>query len=88
MALIRKRSDSFVETAIDEERVVMSLDNGEFFSLTDTALAIWALIDGTRDRASLLADLAACYDAQADAMEADVAAFLADLQAAGLIEQG
>ena len=86
--MIRKRSANLVETAIDDERVVMSLDNGEFFSLTDTALAIWSLIDGTRDRASLIADLAAAYDAPADALEADLLAFLSDLQAAGLIEQG
>ena len=65
--VLTKRTDQFSETAIDDEIVVMSLDSGDFFSLTGTARTIWQLIDGSRNRAALLAELAqlhGCDDAE------------------------
>jgi pyrroloquinoline quinone biosynthesis protein D len=75
----------FAETRIDDETVVMSLDSGDFFSLTGTAQSIWRLLDGTRDRASILTALAAEYDAPQAEMAADLDAFVAQLRAAGLL---
>jgi pyrroloquinoline quinone biosynthesis protein D len=88
MTAIRKRSDAFVETEIDDEKVVMNLENGEFFSLRDTALAIWGLIDGTLDRAGLANALAAEFDAPEDQLAADLDLFLEELRKAQLIELG
>ncbi|MCA1662350.1 MAG: PqqD family protein [Novosphingobium sp.] len=75
----------YVETRIDDETVVMSLDSGDFFSLTGTAQAIWRLLDGTRDRAALLAALAAEYGEPETEIAVEVDAFLAQLDAAGLL---
>ena len=80
---IRKLADAFTETAIDEEVVVMSLASGDFFTLEDTARAIWLLIDGTRDRAAVLAALEADYGPEVDADEVD--AFLASIAVAGFV---
>ncbi len=84
--LLRKREGAFAETAIDGEVVVMDLSKGDFFSLTGTAAAVWRRIDGTRDRATLVSEIAAEYDAQSEAVGRDIAAFLDQLDGAGLID--
>jgi hypothetical protein len=83
-----KRTDRFSETTIDGEVVIMSLENGDFFSLTGTARSIWELIDGVRSRDALLAELAATYEMPGVALAADVDAFLAQLAGAGLLDAG
>jgi len=85
--LLTKASDRFSETTIDDETVVMSLDSGDFFSLSGTARAIWELLDGTCDRDGIVAALAAEYEIEPDTVAGDVDAFLAQLSAAGLIEE-
>ena len=75
----------FAETRIEDETVVMSLDSGDFFSLTGTAQSIWRLLDGTRDRAAILAELAAAYGAPEAEMESDLDAFLGELLAPGVL---
>jgi len=88
MSKLSKQTDRFSETDIDNEIVVMRLDNGDFFSLAGTAASIWRLIDGTRDRAAVLAALAAEYGTDESAIVADVDAFLAKLKEQGLLATG
>ena len=85
---LAKANERFSQTEIDDEVVVMSLESGDFFSLTGTARAIWMLIDGTRSRAALLTELAAQFDVEEPALAGDLDAFLAQLGAAGLLEAG
>lgn len=85
MNALAKQPDRFSETDVDEEIVVMRLDSGEFFSLAGTAAAAWRLIDGTRDRTSLVAALAEQYDGEEAVIAADVDDLLAELQEQGLI---
>jgi pyrroloquinoline quinone biosynthesis protein D len=85
MSILAKDPSRFAETRIDDETVIMSLDSGDFFSLTGTAQSIWRLLDGTRDRAAILAELAAEYDALEAEMASDLDSFLAGLRAAGLL---
>ena len=82
---LTKRSDRFTEADIDQEIVVMRLDNGEFFSLSGTSAAIWRLIDGQRDRATLLAALGEQFEGDESAIAADVDAFLDQLRETGLL---
>ena len=86
--LVIKASERFSETQIDDEIVVMSLDSGDFFSLSGTARAIWLLLDGTRDRAALIGALAGQYGVADDTIAGEVDAFLAQLDRAGLIRLG
>ena len=86
MTAIAKDHARFVETVIDDEIVVMQLDSGDFFSLRDTARAIWEAIDGARDRAAICSELADDFpDTHPDELAADVAAFVTRLRAAGLL---
>ena len=88
MTALIKRHDRFTETAIDDEIVIMRLDNGEFFALSQSAAAIWRLIDGTRDRARLLTALGEVFDADERKIAADVDEFLRQMRAAGLLDDG
>jgi pyrroloquinoline quinone biosynthesis protein D len=83
---ITKATGQFSETAIDDEIVVMHLVSGEFFSLTGTGRDLWLLIDGSRSRSDLLADMAAQYGAQPAEIAGDVDAFLVSLGAAGFLD--
>lgn len=82
---ILKAKGRFSETKIDGEIVAMNLDNGDFFSLTQTGKEIWELIDQQSDREAIIAALAESYGAERSTIEADVDAFLAQLRSAGLI---
>jgi hypothetical protein len=88
MTAILKRTDRFTETDIDDEIVVMRLDNGEFFSLSGTGADIWRLIDGSRDRSAVVAALAAEFEGDPASIEADVDAFLVELEGTGLLAGG
>ena len=83
--VIAKLSERFSETMIDDEVVVMSLDSGDFFSLTGTSREIWLLIDGTRSRDAIIAELAKAYEGEAEAINVDVDDFLCQLQETGFI---
>ncbi|GAC1612429.1 MAG: hypothetical protein NVS3B27_03870 [Novosphingobium sp.] len=83
-----KCADRFVETEIDGETVIMELQSGDFFSLSGSALSIWQLIDGTRDRPSLVAAVAAEYQVAEAELAGEIDAFVADLKAAKLVEGG
>ena len=84
---LAKDSSRFVETRTDEQPVVMALDTGDFFSLQDTARAIWELIDGTSGRETIIASLAAKYSVDPAAIAPEVDAFLSELQAKRLLRQ-
>lgn len=85
MSAIQKCPSAFIETDVDDEVVIVSLDGGQFFSLQDTGLAIWKLIDGQRDRGAILARLSAEYDASTDILTEGLDAFLEQVSAAGFI---
>ena len=82
---LTKLQDRFTETEIDDEIIVMRLDTGDFYSLSGTAGAAWRLIDGQRDKARLLADLATAFEADEAAIAADVDALLLRFGKMGLL---
>ena len=82
---LTKDPTAFAETRIDDEVVIMNLASGDFFSLTDSAAAIWDLLDGTRNRAAMLAALAERYDTSPVELASDLDIFLGELRGGGLI---
>lgn len=86
--VLTKRADRFSETTIDDEVVVMNLDSGDFFSLVDSARAIWELIDGKRDHATIISILSERFGTPADEIGGEVDRFIAELEAAGLVGRG
>ena len=84
-ARLTKQQGRFSETEVDGEVILLHLDDGTFFSLTETAAAIWALIDGKRNRAAIQAELAKMYDADDVTIAAQLGGFIVKLQAAGVV---
>ena len=82
---LTKDPSAFAETRIDDEIVIMNLASGDFFSLQDSAAAIWDLLDGSRNRAAVLAALSGEYAAAQADLARDLDVFLGELRAGGLI---
>jgi hypothetical protein len=82
---LRKAETRYVETALDDETIVMDVDSADFFSLNATAGAVWRLIDGTRDRDAIVAALAAEFAASPAEIGADVDALIGQLRTAGFV---
>jgi len=85
MSALTKLTGSFAETEIDDEVVLMHLDSGEFFSLTGTAIDVWRLIDGSRGREELIAQLSSEFAAEPGQISADVDELLERLRTANLV---
>jgi len=87
MSAIVKLSERLTESEMNDEVVVMRVDNGEFFSLAETAATIWRMIDGKRDRAELLSAVAEELGVSEGVIRADVDDFVTELREAGLVAE-
>ena len=63
----------------------MHIGTGAFHALKETGKAVWDLIDGARSLDEIKAVLAARYAIDAARCDADVTAFVAVLEKAGLV---
>lgn len=86
MTAICKADGQFVEADVDDERVLMSVEGGEFFALAGTGLAFWNAIDGARDLDAIIALLAEQHGTETTRISEDCEAFLAQLCDAGFVE--
>jgi hypothetical protein len=77
-------SANVVNETFDDETVVVDLDSGTYFSLTELASCIWTALPGaTRDE--LLEQVADRYPGAGDEVRRSVGAFLDALEAEGLV---
>lgn len=87
MSAIRKCTDNFIATKVDDEILIVDLDGGELFSLGGTARTVWEAIDGTRDEAQIAALMAQTHRGDPAAIANDVRALIKELEKAALIER-
>ena len=87
MAAIRKRTENFIATEVDDEILIVDLDGGELFSLSGTGRAIWLAIDGSKDAQAIAAEMVARHDGDAAVIAQDVDALVAELERAALVER-
>jgi hypothetical protein len=87
-APLRKVVARFAETPLDDELVLMNIDTGSFHALKDTGLAVWQLIDGTRNHAAICAVLLEAYEVDPQACAREVSLFVDQMIAAGFVEHG
>ena len=86
---VRRTADAFVDAELDDDLVFMDVEAGQFYSLKETGLAVWRLIDDSGawvTVGALIAALTAEFAVDDETCRRDVAALLADLCAAGLVE--
>lgn len=84
--MLRKITDRFAETEIDDEVVLMDIDSGKFFALKGTGLAIWQRIDGTTDAAAITRTLTDEYAVDPAICAAEVDRFVEQMAGAGFVE--
>ncbi len=84
---LRKATSRLAETEIDDEIVLMNIDTGHFHALRNTGLAIWKLIDGTRDINALCDALRQSYAVDPDVCAIEVDRFINLMVEAGFVER-
>jgi hypothetical protein len=86
MDMIVVRSDAVLSAQVAEETVLMSVDNGSYYTLAATSRAIWARLDQPICVRDLCDALLRTYQAPAETVEADTLAFLTYLETQRMIE--
>ena len=77
------RADGLLESEIDGEAVMMSIDKGEYYGLDAVGTEIWRLLVEPRSFGEICSELLERYEVQPERCRADVGRFLA-----GLIRDG
>jgi hypothetical protein len=80
-----RRSTEHIETEVDGEVVLMQFSTGAFFSMDDTARAVWHQVEDGRTVREVIEHLADVFDGEPSVIEADTVSFLRDLEANGLV---
>jgi len=81
-----QRSPRVVYEVVDGQAVLVDPEGVELLTLNLVGTLIWAELDGVREPADLAAALIGRLDGVAPAdLERDIAAFLAEISAAGLV---
>jgi pyrroloquinoline quinone biosynthesis protein D len=86
LAMIRKTTDHFAETELDDEIVLMNIDTGRFHALKGTALSVWKLIDGARDLKAISSEITSRYDVDAATCSTEIERFIDEMAGAGFVE--
>lgn len=82
---MRKLSDRFFETSMNDGIVLMDARSGAFHALKGVAREIWRLMDGCPDEGALVAALCSRFDVAPDVCRRDVEAFISRLAEVGFV---
>jgi hypothetical protein len=81
-----RRKESYVDTELDEEVILMHVSSGQIFGMDETARQIWKLLAEPITFGHLVDALLEKFEIERGTCEKDVSAFLGDLQNRGLID--
>ncbi len=70
---------------VEEEIFICSADGETMFTLSDVAADIWRVCDGEHTVAEITELMLAAYEVDRETMTRDLAEYLADLEAKGLV---
>jgi hypothetical protein len=73
-------------TNLDGEEIVLDLESGTYFSLSGVGDRIWEHVQTPSTVGELCDDLCRAYDVEPARVRPDVVDFVAELEAAGLVE--
>jgi hypothetical protein len=87
-----RRTPDVVERTVAEETFLLPVRGAlantvEMFALSEVGQFVWSRVDGTRGVPELAAEVARDFDVAEDQAQADVAEFVAQLQAYGLLTE-
>jgi hypothetical protein len=78
--------EDIVASDIDDEKVMMSVEKGEYYSLDPIGSRIWELIEKPIKVSELIDALLLKYDVDRETCERDVFAFLEELHGDGTVQ--
>ncbi|CAB4934217.1 unannotated protein [freshwater metagenome] len=84
---IRVRGDAVEWRQVDDEIVALDRLAGEYLALTGSGAVLWSLLLEGATEPELTAALLARFDVEQGVAAADVTAFVAGLEARGLLER-
>jgi len=87
-----RRTPDVVERTVAEETFLLPVRGAlantvEMFALSEVGQFVWSRVDGTRGVPELAAEVAQDFDVAEDQARTDVAEFVAQLQAYGLLTE-
>ena len=85
-ATMVRRSGAPLSTPVEGEIVMFHPDRGAYFRLGDVAMRIWELIETPTSVAAIVATLVGEYSVEPGVCRDEVAAFVTEMQGAGLVE--
>ncbi len=74
-----------LSTTFDGEVVLLNQTDGVYYGLQDVGARVWALIEGARTFDAIRHAVSTEYEVDADECQRDLAAFIDDLIARGLV---
>jgi hypothetical protein len=78
--------EDIVASDIDDEKVMMSIEKGQYYGLDPVGSRIWDLMDKPVAVSALIAQLLSKYDVDRETCERDVLAFLEELREDGILQ--
>ena len=81
------RREGVLAQQVSGTLVLLSLDDGQYYSLDEVGIRAWELCDGSRSVAEIISILCQEYDAPAATIESDVLELLADLVNEKLVDE-
>jgi pyrroloquinoline quinone biosynthesis protein D len=87
MAVVPQKSGRVLAQQAKDSVILLSLDDGAYFTLNEVGGRVWELCDGERTTAEVVDVICTEFDAPADVVAADVLALLDDLSSEGLVAE-
>ena len=78
--------EDIVVSDIDDEKVMMSVENGQYYNLDSVGSRVWELIVKPVKVSELIDALLLKYDVDRETCERDVLAFLSELHKDGILQ--
>lgn len=78
-------SEAVVSAELEDEAVLLHLERGIYFGLDLLGATIWRLLSQGANEDEIVAAVLAEYDVEPDQLRADLAEFLGQLEANGLV---
>lgn len=79
------RADNLIFTDLDDETILMSIDQGAYYGMEQTARRIWELLESPRIISDLCSRLSEEYRVEPALCEPEIISFLEELREEGLI---
>ena len=80
------RTDESLSATLDGEAVLLQPEAGMYYGMNEVATVLWERLEEPATVADLRAEMRSEFDVEAAVADRDLRAFLADVEAAGLLE--